>query len=765
MAYESKPLKDMTTAEKEELLEEIRSRYTYAVAEWAHIREDARKDMLCIAGEVWEALDPIGLKNRQAAKRPALSLDEVGQYIDQTVNGVRANPRAIKFSPTGEGTNDKVAGFYADKTREIEYRSKASNVVYPTAFEAAVSRGYGFCKVSTRYRRGARASNEQEIWLEPKPNPDLVLPDPNALMPDSSDMRYCFELEGRTTRAEFQQEYPDASVTDFDSFAKSYPDWFKDETVTLAAYWRVTGKVEDDDVKVCQYITNGVEILKKNEWAGRYIPIISCYGKVLYVPQSGTTKRHLVSMTRLARDPLMLYCYYRTQQAEMAGMIPKAPVVAAEGQMDGYEAEWQKAAHEPVAYLLYKAMTEATGQNMLPPPSRLDYHAGEHLQALELCAEGARRAIQAAMQGSPLPTQAQRRNEKSGVALKRMEESGQRGSFHYVDHYNLMIEQVGIIIEDLMPHVYDSPRAVGVRKADETADIVMIADPNNPNQYAQGQQGQQGQQGPEPIDPRGDYLVTISTGPSSDSLREESNEFLESFLGNPELLGVAGPEKAPKLLAQVVKSRNLGPSGDKIAEIIDPALAQDGGEPNPQQLQAALAEKDAQLKQLTQIAEQMKQEIDTDAAKQQATLQKAQIDAQTTLQVAEMAEQTKLKIAEMANVSKPVGEHAAKAEEGDEQRAFDLQLEEIKHQHAMELERLRGELAEQAAMRALDTAIVTGNKEHAQGKDSANLAHAHDVDSQERGHRQALEQGDQKVSGAIAVQESKPKPGADAAKA
>jgi hypothetical protein len=275
----------LSKAQQDELLDEIRGRYEYAKAEWAHIREDARKDMLCIAGQVWEALDPEGLKQRKEAKRPALSLDEIGQYIDQTVNSVRANPRAVKFSPGEVSTtasvtpSEKTASFYADKTREIEYRSKAQ-IVYTTAFENAVQRGYGFCRVTTRYVRGSQ--DRQDIWLEPFVNPDLVLPDPDCLMPDSSDQKYCFVLEGRTTIPEFKREYPNAKIVDFSGdLAKNHPDWVGDNRVQLAEYWTVDGSYSEGTQTVCQYITNGVEILKSNEWAGRYIPIVSCYGKVL----------------------------------------------------------------------------------------------------------------------------------------------------------------------------------------------------------------------------------------------------------------------------------------------------------------------------------------------------------------------------------------------------------------------------------------------------------------------------------------------------
>ena len=90
--------------------------------------------------ENWEALDPAGKKQRNDAdvRRPCLSSDELNQYINQSVNGVRQNPRAVHFAPTGNGANDKGAEFYQNHTREIEYRSHAQ-MADCTAFSDAVT--------------------------------------------------------------------------------------------------------------------------------------------------------------------------------------------------------------------------------------------------------------------------------------------------------------------------------------------------------------------------------------------------------------------------------------------------------------------------------------------------------------------------------------------------------------------------------------------------------------------------------------------------
>jgi hypothetical protein len=42
--------------------------------------------------------------------------------------------------------------------------------------------------------------------------------------------------------------------------------------------------VEDSTVEC--YLTNGVELLEELPWAGKYIPFVSCFGKVLYVDEA-----------------------------------------------------------------------------------------------------------------------------------------------------------------------------------------------------------------------------------------------------------------------------------------------------------------------------------------------------------------------------------------------------------------------------------------------------------------------------------------------
>jgi hypothetical protein len=618
------------------LIQEIRDNRRYATDEWQDTREEARKDKLCVAGKPWDALDPEALKARRETKRPFLALDELGQYINQTVNDVRANPRGIKFAPTGNGANDKGAEFYQNHTREIEYRSHA-RVGYSTAFEAAVTSGTGWIRIRTK-REHIRTFN-QDLFIEPVVNADQVLADPNAVWPDSRDLKYLYYLEP-WTRADFKRKFPRAKVSDASTeWSKVAPQWVRTDIVNVGEYWRIEtfnrrlvaflrpgqeqptialvdelpgGKLprgvenlrEEDveDSRVKSYLTNGIEILKEQKWAGKYIPFVSCYGKILYVDEGAGSRRQILSMTRLARDPYMLYCYIRTCEAEAIGGVPRATWVGYEGQFAKPDL-WRKANREPVAFLEGKVTVPGNpGNTPLPLPHKEPWDPP--LQNLELAAEAARRAIQAAMGITPLPTQMQKNDPKlSGKGMDALKSSGQRGSFHFVDHHDLMIERTGVIIEDLLDKTLDTARDVPVRDAHDSGSVVRINDPADP----------------ESIFTKGDYRVTISTGPETESQRQEASDFVDSLITNIGMIAeIAGPPKALMVLAKSIKLKLLGPIGDEIVDLLSPPGPKGkDGKPLPPEAQALLG----QLQQLQQKLQQAEQAIQNKTVEKQADLQ------------------------------------------------------------------------------------------------------------------------------------------------
>ncbi len=745
------PAGDLPPARSDEdILLELRERRTYGTNAWSDRRDEGRKDVLCVGGKVWEAMDPQGLKQRQAAVRPALAPDEIGQYLNQTGNDVRQNKRSIKATPIGNGANKQTAEFIQGRIRQLEYRSNAQREVYSPIFEDALQRSYGFGRFVAQ--RVSDTSRNMELRIEAFPNPDVVLVDPDGAMlsPDCSKIQWAFILDASRTRKVFKREFgDDAEVTDFtEEHEKVAPDWIKGDHVTLAEYWIVeqarrrvvflksapavgvfehklpvpmpTGDARIDyehwvDVPyVCQYLTNGIELLakkganKRTPWPGKSIPIFSCFGKALYMSNAEGTKCELMSMVRPMRGPVMYYSYIRTCQAEVVGGVPRATWVGYEGQFRGHEDEWTKANHEPVPFLVVKASVDGVGER-LPLPERQSWDPP--LQNLEVVAEAARRSIQAAAGTSPLPTEAQRVNQKSGKALDRIEASGQKGSYHFVDHLDGMITRVGQMAAELIPHYDDTMGEVTVRNFKDEPIQQKINDPNDPKSVMVSS----------------DHLhdITISVGPYEADEREASSDFADSILENVQLMQMLGPQKAAEIASEAVRLKGVGPIGDSIAEIISPKPPEPGQPPTPQMLQ----QQQAQAQALQQENGQLKQAIETEQVKQQATLEKARIDASSRERIA-MAQidakradnETKLAVAELgAKVDRltlfleeraRLGVQAHEATQAAHDRTHDVVLAEQEHQHALE----QGDVTHQQQLEAgaVSSEQAMAQAEHAQ---------------------------------------------------
>lgn len=635
----------------ETILERIIERDEHATNQWAEIFKEAKIDQRYVGGDPWDPKDRL---KRQNAGRPCLSLDELGQYYNQVINDVRANPRAMKFTPAGNGATDDTARFYTDHAREVEYRSNAQ-IAYTSAFESCIQQSMGWVRVYTDYEH-VRSVNKN-LCIGNIPNPLMVRADPDIQMPDASDMKYLLFAEQWKTKEFVRVFGKDAKVTSFGAeAAKQAPGWLSGDQIQLAEYWEIEafkrqlliltnpeasdpiGVFKDelgdkplpdgyalareearDDTRVRSYLTNGLEILRRTEdWKGRYIPFASCFGKVLYVDEGDGAKRKILSMTRLARDAFMAYCFYRTSEIEIVGMTTKNPYWAYEAQLSNEQmVEIQKSLHEPVAVLLAKpTIPELPGQ-LMPLPTRNQFSAD--IAAFSVGAEEMRRAVQSAMGIAPLPTDAQRQNQKSGKALQRIESAGQRGSFHFKDAHDYMVRRVGVIFEDLVTPILDTARTVSVRDGQGAASPQRINDPRDPKS----------------VSTKGDHLVTVSTGPAIESEREAASDFADTLAQiSPEIFALLGP--------LIVKLKNLGPIGDEIADLLkmlqppQVQAMQATKEQGPQQVAQQLLQAKGENQQLRERLQQAAQAIEAKLPELQAKIREAEIDARVKKEVAEI---------------------------------------------------------------------------------------------------------------------------------
>lgn len=742
-------------------IKELHELFDYATDAWAEIKRAGERDMRFIAGDTWE---PEERDAREEALRPCVSVDEFGQYVNQIINDVRQHKRAIKVTPMGNGANDQTAALRADLWRQIEYRSNAQQA-YTTMFENAVNRSYGYLRLKAEYV--SPRSRHRELLIEPIVNPDLVTPDPDSLKPDLSDIHYLFYQES-WARAEFKRRFPKASYVDFSEYDQSRAArWVQMERVMLAEWWQInmrkakvlfvdvaasvdprTGKptpaqqfdlFEDDiekdglppggvivgdrmaDVpKVTKRLTNGLEILEENEWPGRFIPFVGCFGKVLFRNRDGSQEREILSAIRLAEDSAQQLSFYRTCQTEQVGLSSKAPYFFYEGSLSPEElVKLEKSNHEPVGGIGLRMIGAGIPAGVIPPfPQRNVFEPA--VQALELLAEGARRGIQAGMGISPLPTSAQRKNEKSGVALKQIDESAQKGTFHFVDNLEMAITRCAVIGDDAIPHFYDDARDLTVRKADDTPAVVRVNDPQAP--------ADDGEYGERPDLGTGEHDHTLSTGPSFESQREAADSFIDGMTQNIDrIAAIVGPKSAAKILALGVKQQNIGPFGDEIAEIIAPPEPEGGMSPEMQQAKQMVEQlmaENAQLKQDRQAR------IDVAKIQQETVLAKTATEADTKLRIAGMEERIEI-LGKRFEAMNAITEREHEARMASDERADAHATDHVDriHEHQRDLREHKQQVEMADKQHGLQSDLAEQSAAHASAQSEQDAAQAADQQS------------------------------------
>jgi hypothetical protein len=94
------------------ILQEMLERKAYSEANWQPIRDEAETDMRFVGGDPWDDADRKLRKNR-----PTIAPEEMAQYHNHVINALRANPRGMKFTPTGNGANDDALAESGDLDR------------------------------------------------------------------------------------------------------------------------------------------------------------------------------------------------------------------------------------------------------------------------------------------------------------------------------------------------------------------------------------------------------------------------------------------------------------------------------------------------------------------------------------------------------------------------------------------------------------------------------------------------------------------------
>lgn len=615
---------------KKDLHKQALDDYQTAETAWGDNRTWALDDIKFRAGDQWPE-EVKRVRSQLGKERPMLVVDKLNQYVRQVVNDARQNRPAVKVRPIDDYGDDEIAEVFQGVIRHICDRSNA-DTAFDKATEDAVVNGFGYYRVTTEYLHAN--TFDQEICVKRINNPLSVLLDPNAQEADASDGRFAFIVD-EMPKKEFKRRYPNAKYTDFDADATKYTDgWTQGENVRYAEYFYKEevestshlledGSVVTDEeyqsalqdlgaekvpaivesrpipktvVKWCRI--SGAEILEENDWLGKYIPIIrvvgneyNIEGKVVY---SG--------LIRAAKDPQRLYNYARSAFAERVALTPKSPWLIADGQIEGYEEQWEKANAEPTV-LTYKA-TSVDG-TQVPPPIRVG--AADIPEGFARDMQLSEHDIQASM-GMYSASIGQAGNERSGKAIMARQREGDTATFHYQDNAARGIKYLGTILVDLIPKIYDSKRVIRILGEDGEA----TSAEHDPNQEVPVVK-----MGTHTIYNLnvGQYDVNVSAGPSFTTRRVEQSEAMMELIHNsPEVMQIAGD--------LLVKSQDW-PGAEELSErfrlMLPPPIQQaiaakkEGMPPEAvaivTQAQQAVQMRDQQIQEMGQAIQEAQQNV------------------------------------------------------------------------------------------------------------------------------------------------------------
>jgi hypothetical protein len=582
-----------------ELLREAREFLDYADSADSTNRNRAQEllEFCYVRGKQWP--DKVR-RERESDNRPCLEFNQMPSFVNQIANDERQNRPSIKVRGASDDATAQMATIRQDLIRHIEYES-AADQCYDTAFRYAVAANMGYWRVVAEYER--EDSFNQVLRIKPIKNIFSVYYDPDCVEPDGSDAEKVIVAED-ITHEEFDRQYPDHYPIDFATTDPLITSWIKPETVRLADYYhrvyyedvmyllhdgktafeselgaqQPEGAYQEKRVvercKVAWERINGIEVLERHEWPGKYIPIIPVWGDQTVV--DGEVVRH--SLLERAQDSQQMYNFWLTTASEAAALQPKAPFIVAEGQIAGHEQEWGKANTKPYPYLTAKRYTEEGKDLGIPQRSSPDIDVTGMLNQAQLCLQNMRQVIGIA---DPLQNM-QIDDSQSGRAILAKERVASTATFHFVDNLSRAIRFTGKVLLDLIPSYYDAKRTVQLLREDGEQYKAILNGDMGVNDMSTGE-----------------YDCVVDAGPSYASKRVEFvNSAMELAQSNPQLFGVAGD--------LIVKNMDW-PGAEKIADRLYMTL--------PPQVQALDASKDQDPKvvalgqQLQQLQQQGQQQM------------------------------------------------------------------------------------------------------------------------------------------------------------
>jgi hypothetical protein len=594
-------------------------------------------------------------KSREEEGRPCLVINRLPSFIRQVVNDGRQNNPSIAVRPVDSGADVETAEIIGGLIKAIERGSNAS-VAYDGALENAVTSGFGFFKITTDFAHPN--SFDMEARIERVANPFSVHWDVATTQFDASDWNYAFISE-MMEKEEFERKYPKAETAGFEpGQGERNTLWIEDDRIRVAEYWRKSmedrkilllsnGQVieeskyegeakeflESQGVTVARErvsefpvvkrrMITATEILEESDWPGSLIPICPVWGEeVIY-----EGKRYLKSLVRDAKDPQMMFNFWRSATTELVALAPRAPWVGPEGFVPkGKEEVWRTANTRSHAFLEYNPQYGA--------PQRQQF-AGAPAGAIQeaLSAADDMKSIMGIFDASL----GARSNETSGRAIMARQREGDVATFHYIDNLSRAIQYAGRVLVEIIPHIYSERQTIQILGEGDAAKVIDLTKQRPDGKLYDFTVGK--------------YDVAVKTGPSFTTQRQEAQEALIEIMRNV-------PDAAP-ILGDILVQNMDWPGADGVSKrlklLLPPQIQQAEAAENqeglPPEVQQAMMAGQQQIQAAQQMIQQLQSQLQQAAAAPEVAkmqTEQAKVQSEANYKSAQvLIEQEKLRLDE-----------------------------------------------------------------------------------------------------------------------
>lgn len=557
-------------------------------AHWGEIYDKAREDLRFLSDDEHAQWDDADYTARVSSGRPTLTIDQLGQFVHQVANDIRANTPTINVIPGGKQSSVEVADVYKGLIRNIEYASGADNA-YDMASLYSIKCSIGFIRIDHGFADDE--TFDQDLRIERVCNPLSIYIDSDVMEVDGRDAKHAFVLESMTTK-EYKAKYNKDNAVSFDAEDKDTKKSDED-TVLVAEFFQIKetekqiaidaeGNVFDytggpaakvrkvKDRTVMRYILSGDDVLEQGKFPGRHIPIVPVFGEESFIDG----KRQLHSLIRKSKQAQQMFNYWKSLETELLMKQPKAQFLVAEGQIEDY-AEDYKNPGKSIA-LRYKQRdsdgSPAPMPQIIPPPNIPMGIVNAAREAVD--------DIKATM-GIYNASLGMRSNEQSGVAIAQRKVEGDVATYHFSDNLTKSIAQVGRVLVCAIPEIYDSARVLRIIGKEDEPEEIGVNGAVVPDQEMM-------------IDLRqGKYDVKVVTGASYTTQRQEAAEFFTQIVTRqPELMNVMGD-----LLFKNMDFAGAQSMAERMKKVIDPKFL-------PEQERQEMEIQDPEKMQMAQIIQQ-----------------------------------------------------------------------------------------------------------------------------------------------------------------